>query len=269
MKVLSDLDFVISESGDEVLICRSNELVSSISDKEQPQGEPVSSSYFTSEELNSMKLKKGKNQVDFCGGQDLGNIRICFSIYLFQQDDRYEYSTTNKILLHRSIDYYWFLKKYFDLKYFVFLCFRLIFTDIDGTITKSDVKGFLGGNLENYLPSLKGKRFTSDVHHDNVVKFLHKASSNGYVVIYLTARPIDFDSQTRKYLFSSLQDRDGGYSLPESPLFSGSKVDLEKCTSESKISYNPSIVKATTIQCILALFDLKEKVCQIQLSVIS
>ena len=107
---MSDLDFVISESGDEVLICRSNELVSSISDKEQPQGEPVSSSYFTSEELNSMKLKKGKNQVDFCGGQDLGNIRICFSIYLFQQDDRYEYSTTNKILLHRSIPskIFWF-----------------------------------------------------------------------------------------------------------------------------------------------------------------
>ena len=137
---------------------------------------------------------------------------------------------------------------------------RLIFTDIDGTITRSDVKGFLGGSLENYLPSVKGLRFSSDVHHDNVVKFFHRVANNGYIVIYLTARPIDFDSQTRKYLFNSLQNRDGGYSLPESALFSGAKVDVENCASESSVSYNPTIVKSTTIKSIIDLFDLKEKV---------
>ena len=137
---------------------------------------------------------------------------------------------------------------------------RLIFTDIDGTITKSDVKGFVHGSLENYLPSVKGLQFKSDVHHEGVVKFLNKAANNGYTIIYLTARPIDFDSQTRKYLFSSLQNRDGGYSLPESALFSGAKVDVEQCGLNDSVSYNPSIVKSTTIRAIINLFDLREKV---------
>lgn len=140
--------------------------------------------------------------------------------------------------------------------------FRLIFTDIDGTITRSDFKGVLGGNLENFLPSVKGRRFTSDFHHDSVIKFFHKAANNGYIIIYLTARPIDFDSQTRKYLFDSLQNRDGGYSLPESPLFSGYKVGVENCISEKTVSYDPIVVKATTIKAIIDLFDLKEKVFQ-------
>ena len=142
----------------------------------------------------------------------------------------------------------------------VILFFRLIFTDIDGTITKSDVKGFLQGSLENYLPSVKGLRFKSEVHHEGVVEFFNKAADNGYTIIYLTARPIDFDSQTRKYLFNSLQDRDGGYSLPESALFSGAKVNVEECGVNERVSYNPSIVKSSTIQTIIDLFDLKEKV---------
>ena len=93
-----------------------------------------------------------------------------------------------------------------------------------------------------------------------MVKFLNKAANNGYTIIYLTARPIDFDSQTRKYLFNSLQNRDGGYSLPESALFSGAKVDVEQCGLNESVSYNPSIVKSTTIRAIINLFDLREKV---------
>ena len=76
----------------------------------------------------------------------------------------------------------------------------------------------------------------------------------------MTARPIDFDSQTRKYLFNSLQNRDGGYSLPESALFSGAKVDVEQCGLNESVSYNPSIVKSTTIRAIVNLFDLRERV---------
>ena len=110
------------------------------------------------------------------------------------------------------------------------------------------------------MPSVKGLRFKSEVHHEGVVEFFHKAADNGYTIIYLTARPIDFDSQTRKYLFHSLQDRDGGYSLPESALFSGAKVNVEECGVNERVSYNPSIVKSSTIQTIIDLFDLREKV---------
>ena len=64
----------------------------------------------------------------------------------------------------------------------------LIFTDIDGTITKSDVKGFVHGSLENYLPSVKGLQFKSDVHHEGVVKFLgavHYAKGDDWVGVAL------------------------------------------------------------------------------------
>ena len=133
--------------------------------------------------------------------------------------------------------------------------FRLIITDVDGTITKNEVKGFVGGNLSNLLPmSMNGM---IEVHHANVVRFFDVAAKNGYTIIYLTARPIDFDSQTRKYLFESMQNRDGGYSLPLNPLFSGHKVEVDGTSAES---YDPGIVKTTMIRTILDLFELKEKV---------
>ena len=125
---------------------------------------------LTSDQLNLMKLASGRNSAFFII-EEL-KVRIPFSIYLFEQKD------------------------------------RLIVTDIDGTITKSDTKGFFGGNL-----GLK-------VHHENVIEFFDKASKNGYKVIYLTARPVAYQSLTRKYLFESLKDDYlNNWRCPENPVF--------------------------------------------------
>ena len=62
-------------------------------------------------------------------------------------------------------------------------------TDVDGTITTSDVTGFV-------LPQLG-----VDSHHKNVVEFLQKVGKNGHVIVYLSARPMSFGGTTRTYLF--------------------------------------------------------------------
>ena len=69
---------------------------------------------------------------------------------------------------------------------------KMFITDIDRTITKSNISGFL-------LPKLG-----VDHHHSGVVKILRGIAGNGYRVIYLTARPLGLDEDTRDYLMVRL-----------------------------------------------------------------
>ena len=71
---------------------------------------------------------------------------------------------------------------------------KLVITDIGGTITKTNTVGFFGGN------------WGFKVHHKQVNKFFDGLYKNGYKIIYLTARPISFQTLTRKYLFETLKD---------------------------------------------------------------
>ena len=66
---------------------------------------------------------------------------------------------------------------------------RMVLTDIDGTITTSDVTGFV-------LPQLG-----IESHHRDVVEFLDRVSRNGHAVVYLSARPMSLGKTTRGYLF--------------------------------------------------------------------
>ena len=157
---------------------------------------------FTSNELKQITLNEGLNEA-LLVVDDL-KIELPFSIYLLNQGN------------------------------------RLVITDVDGTITTSDFKGFIGGNMG------------IDVHHANVVEFLDKVSKNGYTVIYLSARPVSIDEFTRDYLFDNLQNTDGGYSLPMSPLF------MSPITVKAAISADPSIMKIATLHSLLDLFDLKQ-----------
>ena len=80
---------------------------------------------------------------------------------------------------------------------------KLVISDIDGTITKSDVLGQI-------LPHI-GR----DWSQSGITKFLSKVEKNGYDVIYLSARAIGQASLTRDYLLSVSQ---GGEKLPPGPL---------------------------------------------------
>ena len=81
---------------------------------------------------------------------------------------------------------------------------KLVISDIDGTITKSDVLGHI-------LPAI-GK----DWAHSGVADLYTKIHENGYKIIYLSARAIGQSSITKDYLQSVKQ---GKVWLPDGPVF--------------------------------------------------
>ena len=60
---------------------------------------------------------------------------------------------------------------------------ELVLTDIDGTITESDVRGHVAAFLG--LAS----------YHAGVVELFHKIGANGYKFIYLTARSLSLSTK--------------------------------------------------------------------------
>ncbi|XP_059104675.1 phosphatidate phosphatase LPIN1 isoform X1 [Peromyscus eremicus] len=155
---------------------------SSSSDEEHSGAKPSSSSHLsllsnvsykktlrlTSEQLKSLKLKNGPNDVVFSvTTQYQGTCRCEGTIYLWNWDD------------------------------------KVIISDIDGTITRSDTLGHI-------LPTL-GKDWT----HQGIAKLYHKVSQNGYKFLYCSARAIGMADMTRGYLHW-VNER--GTVLPQGPL---------------------------------------------------
>lgn len=165
---------------------------------------------FTNEEMQGMVIAGGINDAIIV--VDELDIELSFKIYVYYQND------------------------------------RLVITDIDGTITTSDIKGFLVGNVG------------VDVHHSGVVEFFNKVSFNGYKVVYLTARPLAFDTMTREYLFDTLQNVDGRlpnfirYSLPKGPMI------MSPISAKAAITADADVMKLETLKSLLNLFDIKHDV---------
>ncbi|CAK6434864.1 unnamed protein product [Pipistrellus nathusii] len=123
---------------------------------------------LTSEQLKSLKLKNGPNDVVFSvTTQYQGTCRCEGTIYLWDWDD------------------------------------KVVISDIDGTITRSDTLGHI-------LPQL-GKDWT----HQGIAKLYHKVSQNGYKFLYCSARAIGMADMTRGYLHW-VNER--GTVLPQGPL---------------------------------------------------
>lgn len=80
---------------------------------------------------------------------------------------------------------------------------KIVISDIDGTITKSDVLGHI-------LP-IVGK----DWAQSGVAQLFNKIKDNGYKLLYLSARAIGQARITRDYLKSI---RQGDLSMPDGPL---------------------------------------------------
>jgi len=87
--------------------------------------------------------------------------------------------------------------------YFVKWDHRLVISDVDGTITKSDVLGHLGHVLG------------FDWTHGGVTALFAAVAANGYGLLYLSSRSIAQASVTRDYLHSLKQD---GASMPYGPV---------------------------------------------------
>ncbi|XP_037541753.1 phosphatidate phosphatase LPIN1 [Nematolebias whitei] len=108
---------------------------------------------LTSEQLLSLQLLDGPNDVVFSvTTQYQGTCRCQGTIYLWNWDD------------------------------------KIVISDIDGTITRSDTLGHI-------LPTL-GKDWT----HQGIAHLYHKVSQNGYKFLYCSARAIGMADMTRGYL---------------------------------------------------------------------
>ncbi|KAM9839892.1 phosphatidate phosphatase LPIN1-like [Aulostomus maculatus] len=108
---------------------------------------------LTSEQLMSLQLQDGPNDVIFSvTTQYQGTCRCQGTIYLWNWDD------------------------------------KIIISDIDGTITRSDTLGHI-------LPTL-GKDWT----HQGIAHLYHKVNQNGYKFLYCSARAIGMADMTRGYL---------------------------------------------------------------------
>jgi phosphatidate phosphatase LPIN len=80
---------------------------------------------------------------------------------------------------------------------------RIVISDIDGTITKSDVLGHI-------IPAIGGIWA-----HTNIVDLYRRIQNNGYRIIYLSSRAIGQSYQTKRYLASVIQD---SKKLPDGPV---------------------------------------------------
>ncbi|KAI5073796.1 hypothetical protein GOP47_0011809 [Adiantum capillus-veneris] len=122
----------------------------------------------TSAQIESLKLKDGPNKVTFTFPRVLGRTQVDANIYLWKWNT------------------------------------RIVISDVDGTITKSDVLG-------QFMP-LVGR----DWSQSGVTRLFSSIKENGYEVLFLSARAISQAYLTRQFLINLKQD---GETLPEGPVF--------------------------------------------------
>jgi hypothetical protein len=115
---------------------------------------------------------------------------------------------------------------------------KIVISDIDGTITRSDVFGHV-------LPTL-GR----DWSHQGVARLFSNINRNGYEMLYLTSRPVGSAKRTRGYIASVTQDN---VSLPEGPMLMSPERLLTALQVEV-VSRRPDIFKTQCLTDILGLF---------------
>ncbi|GAM19951.1 hypothetical protein SAMD00019534_031260 [Acytostelium subglobosum LB1] len=169
----------------------------------------------TSAQLKSLGLKKGVNTITFVVSSTLqGTRELTASIYLWDNDS------------------------------------KIVISDIDGTITKSDALGHL-------LPA-----FGKDWSHIGVAELYSNIKENGYQIMYLSSRAIGQAGITRNYISwvkqtsaSNLQNdpQMPSWSLPAGPVFMSPNRLLTSFNREV-IKKNPEEFKIACLQDIQNIF---------------
>ncbi|KAL7386561.1 hypothetical protein ABVT39_010277 [Epinephelus coioides] len=193
------------EEAKEVSAASCQERLQPVDDQHHPSPHTYRKSLrLSSDQIASLKLKEGPNDVTFSiTTQYQGTCRCEGTIYLWNWDD------------------------------------KVIISDIDGTITKSDVFGQI-------LPQL-GKDWT----HQGIAKLYHSVAENGYKFLYCSARAIGMADMTRGYL---QWVNDGGIILPRGPLML-SPSSLFSAFHREVIEKKPEIFKIECLTDIKNLFQ--------------
>ena len=115
---------------------------------------------------------------------------------------------------------------------------KIVVSDIDGTITKSDVLG--------HIMPMVGQ----DWSHAGVAKLFHAIVANGYQMMYLSARAISQAATTRDYLRTLSQD---GVGMPSGPVIMSPDGMLPSLYREVVLR-RPQEFKISCLSTIRALF---------------
>jgi len=158
---------------------------------------------MSSEDLEELNLKPGINEARYVC-QELEEI-IHFSVFLFDESDKF------------------------------------VLSDIDGTITESDIRGHISTFLG--ITSV----------HKNVVQLFDQIGQNGYKIIYLTARSMAQEEDTKHYLFKMLANQNG-FSLPAGPVLF-SPISFISGVIAEVVTKSPNIQKSKVIQEVWSLFE--------------
>uniref|UniRef100_A0A669FBU2 phosphatidate phosphatase n=1 Tax=Oreochromis niloticus TaxID=8128 RepID=A0A669FBU2_ORENI len=159
---------------------------------------------LTSKQIEDLNLHEGANKVVFSvTTQYQGTCRCEAAIYLWNWDD------------------------------------RVIISDIDGTITKSDALGHI-------LP-----QFGKDWTHKGIAKLYHKIHENGYKFLYCSARAIGMAAITKDYL---QWVNDKGTVLPKGPVLLAPS-SLFSALHREVIEKKPEVFKVACLGDIRDLFN--------------
>lgn len=157
----------------------------------------------TSEMLKSLNLKYGQNTIEYSVKSKLrGTQTLKASIFYYRPD------------------------------------IKIIVSDVDGTITKSDVRGQL-------LPMIG-----MDWSQPGITELYSAASKNGYVILYLTARSMGQNNSVRSYISKLNQDN---AALPVGPIMTSSDR-LAKAFKREILERQPHIFKIAFLQEVRNLF---------------
>jgi phosphatidate phosphatase LPIN len=153
---------------------------------------------LTSDQLKAMDLKAGPNSMSFT----VNRATCCASLFYWRHD------------------------------------VPIVISDIDGTITKSDVLGHVLNTI--------GRDWT----HPGVAKLYTEIASNGYNFLYLTSRSVGQADTTRNYLDGVVQE---GYRLPKGPVILSPDRTIAALRREVYLR-KPELFKMACLRDIMALF---------------
>lgn len=158
--------------------------------------------------LRGLKLKNGYNRIQFSVQSFQGIKTISAGIYLWPSNS------------------------------------KIVVSDVDGTITRSDVMGHL-------VPWIGG-----DWSHEGVAKFFSNVAEYGYQIVYLTSRAIGQADVTRSYLFNEIAQQTHAadiHVLPEGPVLM-SPQSLLRAFHREVIARQPQKFKIPALQGVKFLF---------------
>ena len=165
----TSVTMILSSSGDAYFLYDKDKEINKNQNNNDNNNTKKYKSFFpSSEQLKQLNLNQGCNEICFISRTSSSGIQtLKSSIYLWP--------STSKIVI----------------------------SDVDGTITRSDVLG-------QVLPFFGG-----DWTHNGVTDLFTKIINQGYKIIYLTARAIGQSSMTKKYLDTLIQEEK---TLPPGPM---------------------------------------------------